>query len=149
MLADGNDIVANDSFDGCGREFADKGSEQVVPEGHSRERPEGVEHDGREIRNEPGQQHDAVPFSSLDLCDHFHFGMSFDQAERRFPENGAEQDEADRNAHGFGHPGEKNAWDEAENESVGSGKQNGWGKSDGVHKSGEEECKIPGFVAKR
>lgn len=146
VLADGDDVMTDDGFKGGGWEFADEGRQEVFPEGHGRERAKGVQYDGGKVRDEPGEEHDSVAFSAANLGETFQSFMTADKAESCSTEKGAEQDEAHGDAYRFRRPREENARDEAKDQCVGRGEENGRRESEGIHEGCEEEAEVPRFV---
>ena len=102
-------IVADDHFQRCGREFADKVGNDIVPCAHAAQSADGGKDTGRKIRQRTGEGHpdDAVLFAGLiDVLQTVGFP---DQFFRRVAEEETHQQKAQHHAGSLRQPGNGDA----------------------------------------
>ena len=136
----GDGIMADNGFDASRGELADEGGNDIIPEFHGGQSADGVEQHRGQIGNHAGNQHDDKAPAAAVLVEIRQRLVTADDFFCCFAEEEPQQNEAEGHADGLGYYGQKYSPADAENQSVGSGKDNGGRKAQRVDKEGQQKA---------
>ncbi len=137
-------VVAQDDFQGCGREFTDEAAQGVLAEVHAGEGGYGGDEAVGHVGDGPSGG-DGLPGV---VGVQFFQGLTFvDNVHGHAPEEGTHDVEGNDDPHGFREPGDNDAPEEAEYESIGGGNEYGGQKAYDIDDHVDEEAHEGGVNA--